>query len=137
MVGWGNGRLASAAKRGNGMADKKDREANHEATPGELATSAYVRATGGRLARRLKVVGVGVIILIMLEIVSIGVSLGGRLRISLICRLHCEGGGSVCARKTLGTVQRDDSIRLSSLSPIVFASYRQSLARTLGRSRLR
>ena len=57
------------------MADKKDREAKIEATLGELATSAYVRATGDRLARRLKVVGAGVIILIALEIVSIAVSL--------------------------------------------------------------
>lgn len=57
------------------MADKKEREANLEAAMGELATSEYVRATGDRLARRLKVVGVGVIILIALEIVSIGVSL--------------------------------------------------------------
>lgn len=56
------------------MATMKEREASLEATLGELATSEYVRATGDRLARRLKVVGAGVIILIALEIVSIGVS---------------------------------------------------------------
>ena len=63
------------------MADKKDRGVSLEATLGELATSADVRATaadvkatGDRLARRLKIVGVGVVILIALEVVSIGVS---------------------------------------------------------------
>ena len=56
------------------MAGMEGRRASVEATLGELAPSAYVRATGDRLARRLKVVGVGVIILIALEIVSIVVS---------------------------------------------------------------
>ena len=62
----------------------KERGASLEATLGELATRwdmagarADVRATGDRLARRLKMVGVGVIILIALEIVSITVSLMG------------------------------------------------------------
>ena len=63
-----------AVKKGNGMVDKKDRESKSEATLGELAPSAYVRATGDRLARRLKVVGAGVIVLIALEVVSIGIS---------------------------------------------------------------
>ena len=59
------------------MAGMEGRRASVEATLGELVPSAYVRATGDRLARRLKVVGVGVIILIALEIVSIGLVLAG------------------------------------------------------------
>ena len=57
------------------MSDMKEREASLEAMLGELATTADVRATGDRLARRLKVLGAGVVILIALEVVSIGVNL--------------------------------------------------------------
>ena len=58
----------------NGM---EDRKTNLEATLEELATSADVRATGDRLARRLYALGVGVAILVALEIVSIGLVLAG------------------------------------------------------------
>lgn len=48
--------------------------ASGEDTLRDLATTADVRATGDRLARRLYALGVGVAILIALEVVSIGVS---------------------------------------------------------------
>lgn len=57
------------------MTAMKEREVSLEATLGDLATRDDVRATGDRLVRRLRVVGVGVVILIALEIVSIGVNL--------------------------------------------------------------
>lgn len=85
VVGWGNGGLA--AKRGEWLIAMKERGASLEATLGQLATRGNmagvrddVRATGDRLARRLKVVGVGVVILIALEVVSIGVSWMGLVR---------------------------------------------------------
>ena len=66
------------------MADMEERGASVEATLGQLATRGDmvgvqddVRATGDRLARRLKVVGVGVIALILLELVSVGLALVG------------------------------------------------------------
>ena len=66
------------------MAIMKERGASLEATLGQLATRGDmaearddVRATGDRLARRMKVVGVGVMALILLELVSIGLALAG------------------------------------------------------------
>lgn len=66
------------------MAIVKERGASLEATLGQLATRGDmagarddVRATGDRLTRRLRVVGVGVVALILLELVSIGLALAG------------------------------------------------------------
>lgn len=75
------GQWRIGSESGEWLMAMEERGASLEATLGRLATKGDVaevrydvRATGDRLARRLKVVGVGVVTLIVIELVSIGVS---------------------------------------------------------------